>query len=245
MRSGLLISAVAVCVCGTSAEAQSRSGGGFGGGSGGAGRSGQNGPGSSLASQNLLDTSNPASVSNSQLGQNNSQMSAFGSSSGSGIAAFGGNSANGGQAGQGSQRNSGRTGQQQRSSRGQFGQFGGNNMNQFNNRNLQQSARGVGVQQYVKPVIRIGFDPLPIDAAAVAQTANAAFAQAEALPGFQQINVSVSSAGVATLRGTADSDRQKKLAAIMLSLDPGVRKVENEISVRRTADAGGNGRLGF
>jgi hypothetical protein len=44
-------------------------------------------------------------------------------------------------------------------------------------------------------------------------------------------NVRVDSSGVAVVQGIASSDRQRKLAAFMASLEPGVREVKNEVKL--------------
>jgi hypothetical protein len=67
---------------------------------------------------------------------------------------------------------------------------------------------------------------------AVAQSLNVSFAQNQRIaPSLQGVQVEVGPAGIATVRGAAATEHQRTLAAAMLSLEPGVRAVRNEIVV--------------
>ena len=92
--------------------------------------------------------------------------------------------------------------------------------------------RGVGIQQSVRPVIRVNMPPPPsLAPIIVAQSLNSALAQAPSLSGVRQLNVNVDAGGVATIRGSAVTSHDRTLAAAMLSLQPGVRSVQNEIAL--------------
>jgi hypothetical protein len=92
--------------------------------------------------------------------------------------------------------------------------------------------RGVGVQQSVRPVIRVNMAPPPsLAPIVVAQALNSAISQAPSLSGVRQLNVNVDASGVATIQGSAATPHDRTLAAAMLSLQPGVRSVKNEIAL--------------
>jgi len=121
---------------------------------------------------------------------------------------------------------------------GRTGALGMNGMNGMSGMNA--GGRGgrlgshlIGVQQSVRPVVQVSFDEFPpvINSPAVAQMAATSFAQNQVLPGFQQMKVNVDVNGVATVSGAAKTDHERALAAAMLSLDPGVRAVQNQIPV--------------
>ena len=50
------------------------------------------------------------------------------------------------------------------------------------------------------------------------------------------VSVAVDAQGVATLSGTVDSPEAKRLAAIMVRLEPGVREVDNQLEVAEPAE---------
>lgn len=130
------------------------------------------------------------------------------------------------------QRSPGRTG-----GFGMSGMTGIPGMNSFNNmgrNNRLGATRGVGVQQAIRPVIQFVMDvpPPALAPTAVAQSINVSLAQNERIaPSLQGVQVNVGPAGIATVRGTATTEHQRTLAAAMLSLEPGVRTVRNEIVV--------------
>jgi hypothetical protein len=109
---------------------------------------------------------------------------------------------------------------------------GRNNAGMGMGMNAQIVGRGVGAQQYVRPVIQFAMDvPPTLTPPAVAQSITQTFATNEAIGGLQQMQVNVEANGVATVRGTAQNERQRVIAAALLSLEPGVRAVRNEVVV--------------
>jgi len=122
-----------------------------------------------------------------------------------------------------------------------YGMTGGNGPVGSNIRNNRNN-RSVGVQQSIHPVIVISLEDLPItmQAPAITQSAAASFAQNQVMPTLQQAQVNVDGTGLATLRGTARNDHERALAAAMLSLEPGVRGVRNEMAVTPPGSSTGN-----
>lgn len=55
-------------------------------------------------------------------------------------------------------------------------------------------------------------------------------------PAFARINVDVDSAGRVILQGQVPSENTRKLAAIMVRLEPGVRAVQNELAIEADHD---------
>ena len=111
------------------------------------------------------------------------------------------------------------------------GQTGMNGLGRNNRPGL--GSRGIGVQQAIRPVIQIAMDTTPVlTPTTVAQAANVTFSQNQVLSrNLQGVQVDVGPAGVATVRGTATTERERTMAAALLSLEPGVRAVQNEIVV--------------
>jgi len=138
----------------------------------------------------------------------------------------------------------GMTNQRSPGRNGMSGMNGMNGMAGMNGmgRNNRISPRGIGVQQAIRPVIQIALDlPTSLQTTAVAQAANASFAQNQLLSNSMQgVQVNVDSSGVATVRGNATSNRDRTMAAALLSLEPGVRAVKNEIAVPPIASTPSN-----
>lgn len=92
---------------------------------------------------------------------------------------------------------------------------------------------GRGRPTKIVPRQRIAFPFVPRDATAISaelekQLANLAARNAD----FAQVRVSVDAAGRVELRGQVPSENTRKLAALLIRLEPGVRAVHNELSVK-------------
>lgn len=115
---------------------------------------------------------------------------------------------------------------------GMNGMSGMNGMNNNMGRNGRLSSRGIGVQQAVRPVIQLSLDAMPnIEPTVIAQAATTNLATNKLMPNLQGVQVNMDASGIATVRGTAANSREATMAAAMLSLEPGVRSVKNEITV--------------
>jgi hypothetical protein len=114
------------------------------------------------------------------------------------------------------------------------GSFGQNN-NGFGMNGMGQGANGMGAnstQRVVRPQLRIGFRN-QVRPPAEIQTALSN--RITAMPDLKVSNLQVNhdGAGQVTLRGNVDSDHERKLAAAMARQEPGVRSVQNELTVAK------------
>lgn len=123
-------------------------------------------------------------------------------------------------------------GQQQSMSRSNFGGLGGrggqngNNNQNFNQGNQAQNARKV------RPQLKLGFSVPPMATPAVSNTLAVRLTAAQpSLGSVDNVNLKLDEAGVVTLTGRVESQEAKSLAAAILRLEPGVRKVVNELEV--------------
>jgi len=98
---------------------------------------------------------------------------------------------------------------------------------------MNRSRGGIGVQQSVRPVIQISNELVPAwTPPVISQLATTSLLNNQFLAaGMQQMQVNVDTNGFATVRGTANTNRERTMAAAMLSLEPGVRGVRNEIVI--------------
>ena len=141
-----------------------------------------------------------------------------------------------------------RAGQQpgQNNSSRDFGNTGNRNRNrgaggtgtpfgagQFAGRGQSQRARRI-----IRPRHEVAFSFPQRNLAAISTSLSSRFIKIGARQnGLQGLNVTVDQQGTAVLQGEVDSSKSKKLAAILARLEPGVRAVRNELTVRQTADA--------
>lgn len=161
-------------------------------------------------------------------GMNQPQLSEFGSA--------------GNQIGQGSfvgrSNNSGRfvgqaqAGQQQSMSRSNFGGQGGRGgQNGNNNQNFGQGNQTQNTRK-IRPQMKLGFTNPPMATTAVSNTLAVRLTAAQAsLGSVENVNLKLDDAGVVTLTGRVESPEAKSLAAAILRLEPGVRKVVNDLEV--------------
>ncbi len=90
-----------------------------------------------------------------------------------------------------------------------------------------------GTPRSVPTSLRIAFSyPAPTGGSSLAPDAGFAINRVALLrPEFRSVSVSVSSIGVAVLDGAVDNAATRRLAANLIRLRPGVRKVENRILI--------------
>ncbi len=111
--------------------------------------------------------------------------------------------------------------------RGQFGGRGGGFNPQGNFNRTNQNRRTI------RPQLRIGFEVTPIPAADVESNLATQMQRLEtSRPELDGIEVQVGADRVAVLRGQVASEEDKKLAAMYVRLEPGVRDVRNELTVQ-------------
>ena len=100
----------------------------------------------------------------------------------------------------------------------------------------QSSQQTTGTPRSIRTALSVGFSfPSPTMPEVSARLANANQLSlgrfAAARPEFASITVAVNSQGVAVLSGTTASTESKRLAANLIRLQPGVRKVDNQLAV--------------
>ncbi|MFO0978804.1 MAG: BON domain-containing protein [Planctomycetaceae bacterium] len=103
---------------------------------------------------------------------------------------------------------------------------------------MNQGMSTTGTPRQVKTALRIGFS-FPNATSAQASGNLAAANQANlsryvtTRPEFTGINVNMTPEGVAVLTGSTDSVEASRLAANLLRLQPGVRRIDNQLAVNR------------
>lgn len=103
----------------------------------------------------------------------------------------------------------------------------GNQNNNFGGNNANQSPRRV------RPQLKVAFNTRPVPTTAIATSLQQRFSGETLTAGtLRGVQFQMSDEGVVTLSGSVASQDAKSLAAAMVRLEPGVRKVVNELSVQ-------------
>lgn len=119
------------------------------------------------------------------------------------------------------------TGNRNRGAGGTGTRFGAN---QFAGRGQSQRARRI-----IRPRQKVAFSFPQRNAAAISTSLRRRFIKIGVREiGLQGLTVTIDQAGTAVLKGEVDSSKSKKLAMILARLEPGVRAVRNELTVRQT-----------
>jgi hypothetical protein len=105
------------------------------------------------------------------------------------------------------------------------------------NNNQQQTQQTTGTPRAIKTTLRVGFVfPSAPQLASVGRMANANVASMNRFvaqrPDLAGINVDLNSSGVAVLTGSAVTEESRRLAANLMRIQPGVRKIDNQIVVQ-------------
>ena len=114
---------------------------------------------------------------------------------------------------------------------------GGRNGNGNNNNNNGNNFGGGGNQQAqqrrVRPQLKVAFPTPSVPTDSIATTLQQRLVTHETLTAgsLKNVNLSMEEGGIVTLRGEVASQDAKSLAAAMVRLEPGVRKVVNELTV--------------
>lgn len=121
---------------------------------------------------------------------------------------------------------------------GATGGGGGQNTRQFGTtgRGGTGGARGGGQvtapRRVIRPVLRIAFDyPLPQSRVASSLNQKLDRVSIRLNNRFRRLGLEVGEKGLVTLRGEVQSESDKKLAAAYVRLEPGVRKIQNDLVV--------------
>lgn len=222
------------------ANAQNRTGGtgtsGFGTGSAGGGLSGSNAFG---GGQNRFSSTN-ANTANANQSVLTNQQSTFGLQGGQ----TGQNSFLGGRNTQtflgGNQRTTQGQNAQQQPQQQQFGNRGNrggqnrlndpNDFNQqgMNNQNAQDSRRAIRPQQ------KVMFETPEYSPTELKTTLDSRFERLTRQSALRGVTVELDAEGVVVLRGSVATAAQRQLAANMVRLEPGVKKVRNELTLNNS-----------
>ena len=105
------------------------------------------------------------------------------------------------------------------------------------NNNQQQTQQATGTPRTIKTTLRVGFVfPSAPQLTTLGRMANANVASMNRFvpqrPELGGINVDLNSSGVAVLTGSTSSEESRRLAANLMRLQPGIRKIDNQIVVQ-------------
>ena len=124
-----------------------------------------------------------------------------------------------------------RTGQQQQSNQlGNRSQAGRMNLDDFNSTN-QQNQPTQNQRRVIRPQQKIAFEVPPRSETEIRSTLQTRFDGLSQQPALRDVTFELDAKGVATLRGSVETESAKQLAANFVRLEPGVRKVVNELTV--------------
>ena len=116
----------------------------------------------------------------------------------------------------------------------QFRQFGSSrNTAPRNTRGLATGRRATSQRRIVRPQVRVAFSYTVRPAARVTEALQSQFQRVSTrLPGFESVRVTTDEQGRVTLSGETGSQESRKLAENLVRLEPGVRSVQNLMTVR-------------
>lgn len=121
-----------------------------------------------------------------------------------------------------------RTGQQQNNrQQQQNNRQGGNNDNNQNN----QGQRNQDQRRAIRPQYKVTFDLPQKPVADVRSTLQPRFDSLSQTPSLRGVAYDLDAEGVVVLRGTVETPAQKRLAENVVKLEPGVKKVRNELTL--------------
>ena len=116
-------------------------------------------------------------------------------------------------------------------------QFGGQNRGNTQNRNTQRG--GTSSSRSIRPSLRLGFTPIVRPSAYVSRSVGRSFSRiasrrtqiTETKPELRNVRIEPGKAGLLTLTGSVPTAAARRLAANLLRMEPGVRKVQNNLTV--------------
>ena len=114
--------------------------------------------------------------------------------------------------------------QQQNNRQGGFGQNDPNNMNGQGQQNQDQ-------RRAIRPSFKVAFDQPLKPAADIRSTLQPRFDSLSQTPSLRGVAYELDAEGVVVLRGTVETPAQKRLAENVVKLEPGVKKVRNELTL--------------
>lgn len=120
-----------------------------------------------------------------------------------------------------------------RNSRGQRNQF---DLNDLNNLNQQNQSQNQDSRRAIRPQQKIAFEVPERTTEEISATMSARFDQVTQQPALRGVTIELEDAGVVVLRGEVATASQRLLAANMMRLEPGVKKVRNELTLALPAE---------
>ena len=131
-------------------------------------------------------------------------------------------------------RNQGQNNSQNRqnnnNNRGGQGNFGQNDNNQNGQGQQTQDQK-----RAIRPQLRVAFDELPRPTTEIRSTLQPRFDTLSQTPTLRGVAYELDADGVVVLRGTVDTPSQRRLAENVVKLEPGVKKVRNELTLNEPA----------
>ena len=130
-------------------------------------------------------------------------------------------------------RNQGQNNSQNRqnnNNRGGQGNFGQNDNNQNG-----QGQQNQDPKRAIRPQLRVAFDELPRPTTEIRSTLQPRFDSLSQVPSLRGVAYELDAEGVVVLRGTVDTPSQRRLAENVVKLEPGVKKVRNELTLNEPA----------
>lgn len=128
-----------------------------------------------------------------------------------------------------------RTGQQQNNRQDQQNNRQGNfGQNDFNNQN-GQGQQAQDPKRAIRPQYRVAFDEPVIPAADIRSALQPQFEFLTQLPALRGVAYELDTEGVVVLRGSVATPSQRRLAENVVKLEPGVKKVRNELTLNEPA----------
>lgn len=111
---------------------------------------------------------------------------------------------------------------------GNFGQNDGNNQN-------GQGQQNQDPKRAIRPQFRVAFDEMPRPSTEISSTLQPRFDSLSQTPVLRGVAYELDAEGVVVLRGTVDTPSQRRLAENVVRLEPGVKKVRNELTLNEPA----------
>ncbi len=113
--------------------------------------------------------------------------------------------------------------QQQNNRQNNFGQ------NDFNNQNGQ--GQNQDPKRAIRPQFKVAFDEIQRPTAEIRSALQPRFDSLSQTPSLRGVAYELDTDGVVVLRGTVDTPSQRRLAENVVKLEPGVKKVRNELTL--------------
>lgn len=126
------------------------------------------------------------------------------------------------------------TGQQQNNRQQQQNNRQNNNGQNDNNQN-GQTQQNQDPKRAIRPQYRVSFDELPRPTTEIRSTLQPRFDSLSQTPTLRGVAYELDAEGVVVLRGTVDTPSQRRLAENVVKLEPGVKKVRNELTLNEPA----------